>query len=296
MSELFGAFFWSCLVIYALMVAAQVYGQVFSKPKWVELAPYGVLAGLILHTVLVAWRWIATGHVPTIGNFENGLIGGWFIVVMTLWAGWKQRYPLLAAGALPFALLIMGGGAMSDTSARPMIASLDSFWLYIHIFFAWLAYGAYSVAAALGVVHLLRSRAAPRELPPLLERLPEPPVLDDLMFRSIVFGFIGHVVMIATGAIWARDLWGNYWGWDPVETWSLLSALLYGLWIHLRVGLHWRGRRMAWLAVAALSTVLFAFWGTSMMGGTSHSLDDLRLKAPGEEAGLAPAAPAPEQR
>jgi ABC-type transport system involved in cytochrome c biogenesis permease subunit len=136
---------------------------------------------------------------------------------------------------------------------------------------------------------------APQELPRVLQHLPEPPVLDDLMFQSIVFGFVSHVVMIATGAIWARDLWGNYWSWDPVETWSLLSGLLYGLWIHLRVGLHWRGRRMAWLAVAALLTVLFAFWGTNLFGGTSHSLDDLRLKAPGEEAGLVPAPSPPEQ-
>ena len=107
-------------------------------------------------------------------------------------------------------------------------------------------------------------------------------MLDDLIFRSIIFGFIGHVVMISTGAIWARDLWGNYWNWDPVETWSLLSVLLYGLWIHLRVGLHWRGRRMAWLAVAALLTVVFAFWGTNLIGDTKHSLDDLQLRTPVE--------------
>ena len=56
-----------------------------------------------------AWRWVETGHVPTVGNFENALVGGWFIIAMTLWAAWKQRYPLLAAGALPFALIILGG-------------------------------------------------------------------------------------------------------------------------------------------------------------------------------------------
>ncbi|MGB6361364.1 MAG: cytochrome C biogenesis protein, partial [Thermoanaerobaculia bacterium] len=154
MSPLFGVLFWCCLVIYALMVAAQIFGQAFGKERWVELAPRGVLLGFALHTVLVAWRWIESGHVPTIGNFENALAGAWFIVLMTLWAGWKQRYPLLAAGALPFALLIMGGGALSDTSLQPMVAALQSFWLYIHIFFAWLAYGAYTVACGAGIVYL----------------------------------------------------------------------------------------------------------------------------------------------
>jgi len=88
MSGLFGILFWTTLVIYALVVAVQIFGQIFQRRRWVELAPWGVAVGLILHTVLFAWRWIETGHVPTIGNFENALAGGWFIVVMTLWAGW----------------------------------------------------------------------------------------------------------------------------------------------------------------------------------------------------------------
>ena len=218
MGELFGVAFWACMTIYAVVVAAQIFGQVFSKPRWVERATYGLAAGLALHTVLVAWRWVATGHVPTIGNFENALVGGWFIVVMTMWAGWKQHYPLLAAGALPFALIIMGGGAMSDTSARPMVASLQSFWLYIHIFFAWLAYGAYTVSCGAAVVYLTKSGKNKRADDDALERL------DELMFRSVVFGFITDAIMIASGSIWAKSLWGSYWSWDPVETWSLLSG------------------------------------------------------------------------
>jgi len=159
--------------------------------------------------------------------------------------------------------------------------------MFVHIFFAWLAYGAYSLAAALGVLYLLRTRKSfeelPQEqLPPLFARLPIPPVMQDLIFRSIIFGFIAHVVMIAAGCIWARDLWGTYWSWDPVETWSLLSAVLYGTWIHFQLNARWSGRRMAWLAVAALLTVVFAFWGTNLLGATKHSLDDLQLRTPTE--------------
>jgi ABC-type transport system involved in cytochrome c biogenesis permease subunit len=164
---------------------------------------------------------------------------------------------------------------------------LDNLWMFVHVLFAWLAYGAYSVAAAVGVLYLLRTRRRyrdlPEEAPPLLvASMPSAPVLDDLMFRFVIFGFVAHVVMITTGSIWARDLWGSYWSGDPVETWSLLSGLLYGLWIHMRLTLRWRGGRMAWLAVGTLVTVLFAFWGTNLLGGTSHSLDDLSLKVPEE--------------
>jgi len=172
---------------------------------------------------------------------------------------------LLAAGALPFALLILGGGALSDTTARPMVAALQSFWLYIHIFFAWLAYGAYTVACGAGIVYLARSRKAGETPEGELSRL------DELMFRSTVFGFITDAVMIAAGSIWAKNLWGSYWSWDPVETWSLLSWLIYGLALHLRLTLGWRGRRFAWYLVFAIVGVLISFWGVNaIMGGSEH--------------------------
>ena len=264
MAGWFGTLFWMCLLVYAVTVAAQIFGQTFAKEKWVRTATYGVGLGLAIHTALIVWRWVETGHIPTIGNFENALVGGWFIVLMTLWAAWKQKYPLLAAGALPFALLIMGGSALYDTSARPMVASLQSFWLYIHIFFAWLAYGAYTVACGAGIAYLLKSRKGNAEgNEDVLGRL------DELMFRSTVFGFITDAIMIASGSIWAKNLWGSYWSWDPVETWSLLSWLIYGLALHLRITLGWRGRRLAWLLVFAIIGVLVSFWGVNLVMNSS---------------------------
>jgi cytochrome c-type biogenesis protein CcsB len=265
MSMSFAITFWSTLVLYALAVGAQIAGQVFRAPQWSRRAFGVTVAGFALHTALVAWRWIATGHVPTIGNFENALFGSWFIAAMVLWASRKDRYPLVAAAALPFALLILGGGALSDTSPGPLVASLHSFWLYIHIFFAWLAYGAFTVACGAGIVYLVktkRGRTAPAE---------ELARLDELMFRSTAYGFVTDAVMIAAGSIWAKDLWGSYWSWDPVETWSLLSWIIYGLVLHLRTTLGWRGRRIAWILVFAIVTVLVTFWGVNLvMRGSSH--------------------------
>jgi len=268
MSSPYGIIYWSLLIVYALAVAGQLYGQVFEKPQWNRRAVWAVAGGLVVHTALVAWRWIATGHVPAIGTFENALVGGWFIVAMTLWAGWRQRLPLVAAGALPFALVIMGWGGMEDTSPSPLVASLQSFWLYIHIFFAWLAYGGYTVACGAGVVYLSKTRAGRTPEPETLQRL------DEMMFRSTVFGFITDAVMIAAGSIWAKNLWGSYWSWDPVETWSLLSWLIYGVALHLRLTLGWRGRKLAWLLVAAIIGVLVSFWGVNVaMVATEHIMN-----------------------
>ena len=265
MSVAYAVVFWLTLVIYALTVAMQIFGVTFSKPKWGNWAVWGVLGGLLVHTMLVVWRWIETGHIPTLGNFENALLGGWFIVAMTLWAAWRQRYPLLAAGALPFALLILAVGGVSNTEPSPLIASLQSFWLYIHIFFAWLAYGAYTVACGAGIVYLFKTNKG-KKLSPERDS-----ALNELMFRSTVFGFTTDAVMIAAGSIWAKKLWGTYWSWDPVETWSLLSWLIYGLALHLRVTMGWRGRRLAWVLTLAIVTVLISFWGVNLvMEQTNH--------------------------
>jgi ABC-type transport system involved in cytochrome c biogenesis permease subunit len=78
--------------------------------------------------------------------------------------------------------------------------------------------------------------------------------------------------MIASGAIWAHGLWGRYWGWDPVETWSLISWLTYGLNLHLRVSLGWRGRRAAWLAIGSLFGVIFLFFGLGFVSDVHTSI------------------------
>lgn len=265
MSPAYAAVYWATCVVYALTVGAQLFGAFFRRPRWIDRARWGVVAGLSAHTVLVAWRWIATGHLPAIGNFENALLCAWFVVAAVAWAGWRGRYPLLAAAALPFALVILGYGGTSDTSPGPLVASLKSFWLYIHIFFAWLAFGAWTVACGAGILYLVRTR---RGAPAAGEDLAK---LDDLMFRSTAFGFTTDAIMIAAGAIWAKKLWGAYWSWDPVETWSLISFLLYGLVLHLRVTLGWRGRRLAWLLVFAIVTVFVYAWGVNVaMSGSAH--------------------------
>jgi ABC-type transport system involved in cytochrome c biogenesis permease subunit len=78
--------------------------------------------------------------------------------------------------------------------------------------------------------------------------------------------------MIAAGSIWAKELWGAYWGWDPVEVWSLVSWLVYGLTIHLRVTLGWRGRRLAWIIIFAIVTVLITYWGVDFFVQGSHRM------------------------
>ena len=124
------------------------------------------------------------------------------------------------------------------------------------------------MACGAGIVLLARSRGSRPATTQHLARL------DELVFRASAFGFITDTVMIAAGSIWAKDLWGSYWSWDPVETWSLLSWLIYGFALHLRITRGWRGRKLAWLLVFAIIGVLISFWGVNIvMRGSAHVLN-----------------------
>jgi cytochrome c-type biogenesis protein CcsB len=271
-------FFWITMVIYALAAGGYIYSLVFKNPRVMTKIAFFVGVGVITHTLAIASRYMATGHLPWSGDYESALMGGWIIVCATILVGWRNR-PLqgLAIATVPLVLIMMGFGYMRNPVLTPMAASLKTFWLYIHVYFAWLAFGAYALAMAAGVLYLLKRRDSLRTTQnPTYERFPPLERLEELIFRYVVFGFITDTMMICAGAIWAKDLWGSYWSWDPVETWSLVSWLTYGICIHLRVSLGWRERRLAWLAILALSTVIISFFGVTFVVNASLHMFNVR--------------------
>jgi cytochrome c-type biogenesis protein CcsB len=279
MSALESVCFWTALVFYAVATGGYIYSIVFKNERVMPKLLVLMGAGVLVHSVAIVARTLAQGHFPWSTDYENGLMGGWFIIVSTLYVSWRQKpLRILGAATLPAALLIMGYGVMRHPTLEPMSATLKSFWLYIHVFFAWLSFGAYALAMAAGILYLLRERASGKEdaVKGYYEQFPPQERLDELMFKYLVFGFINNAVMIAAGAIWAKSLWGNYWSWDPVETWSLVSWLMYGIAIHLRITMGWRGSRFAWVAVLALSTVIINFFGVTLVAKSSLHMFNVR--------------------
>jgi cytochrome c-type biogenesis protein CcsB len=271
-------FFWISLVLYALASGGYVYSLVFKNAAFMERLVHVIACGFAMQTAAIVARYTATGHLPWSGDYEQGLMGGWFIILCTLYVGYgRRKLHVIAVGTVPVVLIIMGYGVMRHPVLTPMEASLKTVWLYIHVYFAWLAYGAYALAFGAGVVYLLKTRDDARSVHnPVFAKMPPLDRLEDLMFRYVVFGFIADAVMIAAGAIWAKDLWGSYWSWDPVETWSLVSWLIYGIAIHLRVTLGWRGRKLAWLVICALATVFMSFFGVNFVVDTSMHFFNVR--------------------
>ena len=145
-------FFLITLGIYALASGGYIYSLVFKNPRVVPKMTLLVAGGLIAQTVAIGARFAATGHLPWSGDYESALMGGWIIVAATLIVGWRNRsLQGLAVATVPLVLIMMGFGYMRNPVLTPMAASLKTFWLYIHVYFAWLAFGAYALAMAAAV-------------------------------------------------------------------------------------------------------------------------------------------------
>jgi cytochrome c-type biogenesis protein CcsB len=264
-------FFWVALVLYTLAFGGCVYTFVFKNARVMPKITFLLAGGFLGHTIAIIARYAATGHLPWSGHYEYALMGGWFTIAGTLLVGWRNKaLQELVVATAPLVIIMMGYGYMQEPGLTPLAASLKTVWLYIHVYFAWLSFCAYSLAMAAGVLFLLKCRSEKRALPnPAYDRFPSLGRLDELIFRYVIFGFITDTMMISAGSIWAKDLWGSYWAWDPVETWSLISWLIYGITIHLRVTFGWREKKLAWLAIAALSTVIISFFGVNLVVKTS---------------------------
>lgn len=268
-------FLWLSVIGYILAFVAMLIGMVFGKERAAVVGSRLTIATFASHTLAIVSRWIATGHMPVMGVYENSLLGAWFIMLIFLVSGrWIAAKKTLTVIVVPIVLSMLGNGIMGGAELEPLAPAFQSNWLFVHVVFAWFAYGSYFIAACLGVAFLWKNGAqAKGKLEgSAARRFPDLDIMDDLIFRFIIFGFISDTVMIATGSIWAHGLWGRYWGWDPLEIWSLVSWIIYGAALHLRITMGWQDRKLAWVAVGSIATVIISFFGIGFISDVHTQL------------------------
>lgn len=272
--------FWSATLGYAVATLAVTGGMIGRNNR---LLSGGFVAGVVafaLQTGSMAVRWSASGRLPYVGDYENVLAGTWFIMILYVALCW-WRPTLRATGVvvLPFVLLTLGYAMTLGQEVSPTTPPYKSVWLGVHVLFAWATYAAYTASAALAVIELMKGRKGGIKSGSLLERAPGVASLQETTFRLVTFGFAVNAVMIASGAIWAYELWGAYWSWDPVETWSLLTWLAFGFYMHARLTLGWKGKRLAYITLFALFGVFMTFWGVqfapSILGSQYHIFENM---------------------
>jgi ABC-type transport system involved in cytochrome c biogenesis permease subunit len=257
-------------VFYLLLFLIHLIYFAFKKEGLVRVIWVALYATFGLHTVALILRWIESyrlsiGHAPLTNFYESLVFFAWCICLIQI--GMKRslvRFPMLTMFASVTALAFMGYASLStsvDRAIQPLIPALQSNWLHIHVFTCFIAYAAFALSFFAGLLSLFPEGAL----------LPSRETLDEVNYRSVMVGFPMLTAGIMTGAVWAHYAWGSYWSWDPKETWSLITWIVYALFLHARFVRGWQGRRMALLTVIGFMSVIFTYFGVNFILSGLHS-------------------------
>ena len=215
-----------------------------------------IAIGFAALSATIVARWHEAGYPPFSNMPESLLWMAWGFCAVYFVARWFAGFAGMEAGACLGVLAILAVSGLFDQAPRPLMPALQSNWLIFHVLTCMIAYGAFFVAFCMAVLWLLvwRKRESGK-------------MVDALSYQTMAFGFLLLTVGIVSGSVWARQAWGRYWGWDPKETWSLITWFVYGIYLHYRLIAGSRGTRAerlpvlnAIFAIAGFAATLFTYF------------------------------------
>ncbi len=260
--------YFAAFLLYLLMMVA-------GRELFGRLATCVSLIGLTAHTVAIILRWVESyrmgiGHAPFSNLYESLIFFAWTIVLLYLIVEWRTKNRAIGAFVMPLAFLAMSYASFSpDINSRiqPLIPALKSNWLISHVITCFFGYAAFGLSFALSLMYLLKGMQRQTSNNIFLRLIPGRAILDELNYQMVVIGFLMLTLGIITGSVWAYSAWGSYWSWDPKETWSLITWLVYAAVLHSRMVRGWKGKKIAVLCLAGFVCMLFTYFGVNYLAG-----------------------------
>jgi cytochrome c-type biogenesis protein CcsB len=261
--------YWAAVILYAGSFALFAITLWFKRRELLSKAILVCYGAFVLHTTALVARWIITGHPPFVSFFESVTAACWFGIGGYLIL--QRSKPELALSGLAVTapiFMLMGWASMPSYAGEALGAGLRSAWLFVHASFATAAVGMFVVAAGISAIWLWKQKIGSDDS----FDLPAPEIFDETVFRYIIVGFLFYTIMLLSGGIWANNAWGRYWGWDPIETWSLIGWLIYAVYLHIHFTFKkLRGAFTAWYAIIAVVAAAFSLWGVGYVYKTIHN-------------------------
>jgi len=253
---------------------AALYGK---RETIARIGTWVCIAAAIVSTAAIGVRWaesyrMGIGRIPVTNLYESLVFFAWSVNLFYLLVEWKYKNRTLGAFVMPIAFGTMLFAFTNESSIQPLVPALQSYWLHAHVITCFVGYAAFAVSAGVAVMYLMKAKREKRKVTGgVVALFPSTKILDDLVYKAIIWGFPFLTAGIITGAAWANYAWGTYWSWDPKETWSLIVWLVYAAFLHARITRGWHGRRAAILSIVGFLATIFCYLGVNLVLSGLHS-------------------------
>lgn len=261
--------FMIALLLYTLATVSYFIFFILRKENLSDYGSILVKLGLVFHTISLANRTVTAARLPISNQYEFATSFAWSISLFYLLFEKKYRYKLISTFATPFILILIYYAAVQTKDINPLMPALQSNWLVVHVVTAIFSYGAFAIACAISLMYLFKDNFKNDSF--TRKHMPDKSLLDTMSYRAIAVGFITLTFVIVTGAIWAEKAWGRYWQWDPKETWSFITWVIYSIYLHVRLNKGWKGKKAAWFSVLGFASILFTYVGVNTVLAGYHS-------------------------
>jgi cytochrome c-type biogenesis protein CcsB len=249
--------------------------MVMSKELFGRVATFVTLVGFAGQTLAMVLRWkesyeLGIGHAPLSNLYESLIFFAWALTLLYLIIERKTKNRTVGTFVTPLAFLAMAYASYSpgiSSRIQPLVPALKSNWLIAHVITCFFGYAAFGLAFGLSLMFLLRKLDRSQSKNMFLKLIPDGSLLDELSYQMVVIGFLLLTLGIITGSVWAHSAWGSYWSWDPKETWSLITWLVYAALLHSRMVRGWRGNKLAAFCIIGFCCVLFTYFGVNYLAG-----------------------------
>lgn len=266
-------------------------------------------------TTLLVLRWVNSGHFPLSNLYESLVFLAWCLLILHIYLETSMKTLFLGVLTSPAILCLIAFTDFSLPAelrrSTALVPALQSNWLIMHVTVMIASYAALLLGCLIAIAYLIFSKTLPQtffaknlnfgagpssfletsesfvqrtenfDRSSLMTKQKNPDkilkFLDNLSYRTIGIGFCFLTLGILSGAVWANETWGNYWSWDPKETWAFITWLTFATYLHSRLIGGWTGAKPAWIASFGFLIIWVCYLGVNLLGQGLHSYGFLQL-------------------
>jgi cytochrome c-type biogenesis protein CcsB len=236
----------------------------------VKISKWLIITLFIIHTVGLIVRWYISGHAPWSDTYETMLYVAWSAMLFGLFFGRKSDLTIASTAFVASIILFFAHQNWLDPAIANLQPVLNSYWLMIHVSIIVASYGPFVLGMILGIVSLILMIATTdKNKEKMLVNIKELTIINEM---ALTVGLVMLTIGNFLGGMWANESWGRYWGWDPKETWALISIMVYAFVLHMRLVPGLRGRfGFNLMSIIAFASIMMTYFGVNFYLAGLHS-------------------------